>query len=88
MAKLCVVSVFDGAVQAHMRPMYVPSKGYAIRSFSDEVKRSGTDDQPNMMNKHPADYELRFLGTWDEETGIHQQVEGTQVLIRAADVAQ
>lgn len=64
MAKLQILAVYDVAVGAFMRPMFVPSKGVAVRSFQDEV---GNKESP--MNKHPEDYSLMFLGVYDEETG-------------------
>jgi hypothetical protein len=62
-----IVSVKDRAAGAFGRPFFVPSVGLAIRSFSDEVNRSADDNQ---MNRHPDDFDLYELGTYDDETGI------------------
>lgn len=86
MAKLQVCAVWDSAVQAFNRPIFVPHAQAAVRSFSDEVNRSSED---NTLNKHPDDFELRLLATFDEESGQFGVPEGgTRVLVRAKDVVR
>lgn len=80
--ELIVVAVRDSAVDAFMRPFFVPTTGVAVRSFSDEVLRAESE-----MHKHPADYELFELGRFDEETGKFQNVSAPRSLIRAVDIA-
>jgi len=63
---LTIVSIFDQATQAYSRPVFVQSTGVAIRSFSDEVNR---DDPNNEMKRHPSDFALFFIGTFDDSTG-------------------
>lgn len=70
MSKLVIVAIFDRKVGAYNRPFYVRSEGEALRIFGDEINRR-TDD--NIMNKHPEDYFLAVLGTFDEETGNIEQ---------------
>jgi len=82
MAKSVVVSVFDSAVQAYSRPMFVPSRAYAVRSFTDEVNRR---EPNNALNAHPEDYELRMLATFDEESGIFTAAGG-ECIVRGKDV--
>lgn len=59
-----VCAVFDSAVAAYMQPFFVPSKGVAVRSFTDEVCRSGSP-----MAAHPEDYFLFVLGAYDDIQG-------------------
>lgn len=66
MAILVMVAVRDRAVDAFMRPFAVPTIGSALRSFQDEVNRTAED---NPMYKHPDDYDLFQLGTWDDNKG-------------------
>lgn len=61
--KMCVVR--DSAANVYGQPMCVPSLGIAVRSFGDEVKRV---DANNQMNKHPEDFELFDVGTYDDNT--------------------
>ena len=66
-------AVFDRAANAYARPMFVPSTGVAIRSFSDEVNRS---DPENQLFNHPDDFDLYDFGEFDDNTGLfdlHQQ---------------
>ncbi|QXP08448.1 MAG: nonstructural protein [Arizlama microvirus] len=85
MSKLIVCAVFDSAVQAYSRPFYVPALGAAVRSFTDETNRSAAD---NPLFQHPADFDLRVLATFDEESGVFGEPEGGagRVLARGSDV--
>jgi hypothetical protein len=65
--KLVLCTVKDRAADAFGRPMFVPSVGVAIRSFSDEVNR---DDSENQLNRHPDDFDLYELGEFDDNTGL------------------
>ena len=58
---ICVVR--DSASSCYMRPFYMVSEGMALRSFQDEVNRDADD---NMMFRHPEDFELFSLGTFDD----------------------
>lgn len=82
MAILQVVSVFDSAMQAHGRPLFVPALGIAVRGFTDEVNRDASD---NAMHVHPEDFELVHLADFDEETGTFSQVP-RRVLLRGKEV--
>lgn len=75
-------TVRDIAVGAYGRPMFMQSKGQALRSFSDEVNRVADDNQ---MNKHPEDFALFYLGLFDEETGVFVSND-PQFLSSASDV--
>lgn len=64
--KYYVIATRDIVADLYGAPMYVPSIGQAVRSFGDECQRQ---DPNNMMAKHPADFELYQLGTYDDHTG-------------------
>lgn len=78
--KIC--AVFDSAMEAYLRPFFVPTTNMAVRSFNDEVNRAAED---NPMHKHPSDYILHCLGEFDEGTGEFTR-EGACILVRAVDV--
>lgn len=59
-----LVALYDRAVQAHAPIMTVNTRGEAIRSFKDAV-----NDPQSPLYKHPTDYELYQIGTYNEETG-------------------
>jgi hypothetical protein len=65
--KLVLCTVKDRAADAYGRPMFVPSVGVAIRSFSDEVNRQDADNQ---LYNHPDDFDLYELGEFDDNTGL------------------
>jgi hypothetical protein len=65
--KLVLCSVKDRAADAYGRPMFVPSLGVAIRSFSDEVNRQADDNQ---LFNHPDDFDLYEFGEFDDNSGI------------------
>lgn len=58
-------SVFDQKAEAYARPFCAPTRGMAIRGFSDEVNRPESE-----MGKHAADYFLFEIGEFDEGKGI------------------
>lgn len=78
--KLVVVAVRDSAVDAFMRPFFVPTVGVAIRSFRDEVTRAESE-----MFKHPSDYELFEIGEFDEDIGRFENLSAPRSLLRAVD---
>lgn len=64
--KLVLCSMKDRAADAFARPMFVPSIGVAIRSFSDEINRDAVDNQ---LFQHPDDFDLYDLGVFDDSNG-------------------
>jgi len=78
---LMVFSVYDSKVGAYANPFYVRTRGEAVRSFSDAC---GDDNMP--FKKHPADYILFFLGTFDESTGRLLGVEAPDRVIGADEM--
>jgi len=80
--KYAVCAVKDRAVDAYNRPIYVPTIGVAIRSFTDEVNRKDSE-----LANHPEDYDLYEIGTWDDQTCIYTSIEAPRVIARAQDIA-
>lgn len=74
---LKVCAVRDSAMSAYHRPIFVPTLGVAIRSFTDEVQRADSE-----MSKHPADYELWYIGDYDDEQALFSN--GTRECIARA----
>lgn len=62
--KLEIVAIRDRAVNAYGQPIFVPAIGAAMRSFMDEIN----NDQSSIY-KHPEDYDLYHLGTYDDSNG-------------------
>ena len=57
-------SVRDAKTEAFMQPFFCVTKGIALRSFGDEVQRSGSE-----FAKHPEDYSLFYVGDFDDALG-------------------
>jgi len=75
--KLSICSVKDRAADAFGRPMFVPSTGVAIRSFSDEINRAADDNQ---LYNHPDDFDLFEFGEFDDNTGVFELHEQPKLL--------
>lgn len=80
-----IVSVKDTAAQAFGRPVFVPSVGVAIRSFSDEVNRK---DSTEDVAKHPDDFELYELGSFDDGEGVITVLPQPRLIARAKDLKE
>jgi len=78
-----IVSVKDGAANVFNRPFFVPHRNVAIRDFTDEVNRSAAD---NPLNKHPDDFDLYIIGTFDDNLGSFLTESIPSVLVRGKDV--
>lgn len=64
MAKVLLFSVFDTKSGAYAAPFVSPSRGSAVRAFSDAC---GDDNLP--FKKHPGDYRLFLLAEFDDNSG-------------------
>lgn len=61
---LNIYAIRDNQVAAFSQPFYSQTNGSALRAFSDHVNENGTP-----ANKHPQDFDLYQLGTYDDQTG-------------------
>jgi len=86
--KRVICAVFDLAISTFGQPLFVAGIGGALRSFQDEVNRpSDRDDNP--LNRHPADFELWYLGEFDDTSGEFTLLEGERRRIaRAVDIKE
>ncbi len=62
-------TVYDSKVDAYLRPFFLQTPAEAIRSFKDTV-----NDQQSTISKHPEDYTLFEIGTFDESTGVLEPI--------------
>lgn len=76
--ELQIVAIYDVKLEAFNRPAFVRSVGEAMRSFSDEANRSDSE-----VSKHPADYRLFHLGSFDDVTA--QFKDGQPKLLASAE---
>jgi len=59
-----VIAVQDIKVGAFSKPVAVPTDGAGVRAFQDAVNDPSTE-----YNKHPEDYSIFNLGTFNDQTG-------------------
>lgn len=59
-----VYAVFDSKAEAFGTPMFLLTKGMALRGFSDACA-----DPASPMAKHPEDYVLHQIGTYEQNSG-------------------
>lgn len=62
--KTRVFSVYDSACEAFMSPFTFQSKGQALRAWQSSVL-----DPKSPFNKHPGDFTLFEIGTFDDSSG-------------------
>lgn len=60
------VAVKDDKIESFNAPFFAPTLGAASRAFIDGVK---SQDADNIMSKHPQDFALYHVGTYDQSTG-------------------
>jgi len=60
-----LVTVKDRGIEAYQPLMAVRAEGQAIRGFMDAIANPNNAD----IHKHPDDFDLYSLGTFNDETG-------------------
>lgn len=77
-----IFGVRDGAVDCFISPpLFMRSKGEAIRAFTDACQNGEHE-----FNKHAKDYEMFFLGEFDDRSGVFVSSAGGPVsVIRAVE---
>ncbi|AXH75340.1 MAG: nonstructural protein [Microviridae sp.] len=80
---LYIVALKDRAADLYGKPFFVRTTAEAIRSLTDEANNTESS-----INKHPEDYDLYQIGTFNEETGEVNGVTGggPMLLVRAQDL--
>lgn len=59
---MMIFCVYDRAAKYYGLPMFLRTKGEALRSFMDEANRHGS-----VIATHPEDFTLFYLGQYDEQ---------------------
>lgn len=81
--ELQIVVVRDSAVDAFGQPNFVVSIGGATRGFADEVNRAADNNQ---LNKHPDDFELYHLGSYNDAGAVFTLLEKPRLIARGKDL--
>lgn len=80
--KLNIVSIRDRKLDAFGAPATVIALGVAIRGFQDAIQ-----DKTTEFAKHPEDYELFHIATWDDATGRFTNLEAPKSISIGQDHA-
>ncbi|AZL82742.1 nonstructural protein [Apis mellifera associated microvirus 6] len=75
-----VFSIYDSAISTWLPPMYARNKGEMLRNFADAVA-----DPQSKLAKHPSDYSLFELGTFDDDKCIFSLLKTPVRLCMALD---
>ena len=63
-------AVYDSAIKAYMSPFAAKSVGDALRMFTDAANSPDTQ-----LSRHPADFTLFHVASYDDETGKFTPLE-------------
>jgi len=77
--KQSLVSINDILARTFQRPWASPSLAVAIRAYVDEMRNP---DSP--LAKHPEDYDLYEVATFDDETAIVESFPEPRLLLTGA----
>lgn len=80
MSNKVLVSVYDKVSQLYSPVMTEVNRDSAIRNFKIGAR------QNQQISACPQDYELRFLGYFNDETGVVYSQGEPEVLVKAADL--
>lgn len=79
--ELKVFTVRDSKAEFFSPPFFNKTHGEAERNF-----RTLANDQNSMINKHPEDYDLYFVGTFDDSTGKMTTHDTPQHVVKAINL--
>lgn len=63
--KMSMFSILDGKSGIYNQPFSAVSRGVALRMFTDLV-----NDPKSNIGRHPEDYTICEIGTYDDNTGL------------------
>jgi len=60
-----IFTIYDSKAGAYLPPFFLPQRGMALRTFGDCI-----NDDTHQFSKHPEDYTLMSLGTFDDQSAL------------------
>lgn len=79
-----VCAIHDRSINAYINMHCVRAEGQAIRQFQDAIN----DDKAGSIFKHPDDYDLYRIGTYNDDDGMiqaekpHKIADGKQLSLQ------
>jgi len=80
MLVLGLYAILDEKAQAFFNPTVAHQKAEAHRSFGDRIK-----DPNGNLYKHPSDFSLHYLGTFDPFSGQVEPANKIELVCRGSD---
>jgi len=80
--KIRIYSIYDKAAQYYNRPFYAHNDAVALRSF-----RALRLDYESEIHRHPEDFSLFYLGTFDDSSGLFVW-DDTKCIARAHELSE
>lgn len=77
--RLLVFSVLDDKAVGYAHPFVAMTRGIAERMFHDWVS-----DERTPISKHPGDYRLFQVGSFDDETGLLESLPTPMLLVHGS----
>lgn len=78
-----IYTIKDVASESFGQPIFVRAQGLAVRMFMDEAR-----NEKSQINAHPADFELYYIGEYDDSTGTITPATNIERVSRAIDFSQ
>lgn len=82
---LKVFTIRDAKGGFYNTPFYCHTHGEAERSFKMTISN---DDPKNMVKQFPEDFDLYYIGEYDNVAGTYQCLETPQHVVKAVQVLQ
>lgn len=76
-------SIRDTKAEVFFPPWYKQTHGEAERAFADIVS-----DDKSTIHKHPEDFDLFFVGTYDDQTGKITIPQAPEHIVKAVHFKQ
>lgn len=80
MSLLVVSAVRDQKVSAFGPPMFTRTKAEAVRMFLDACADGGS-----LLSKHPTDFQLYMIGSFDDQTGVLESANPLELLVTGGE---
>lgn len=80
---MIMIAIYDSAAQVYSTPVFVQSRGVALRSFQDLV-----NNKDNQYNAHPEHFSLFMLGDYDESSGLVSPSKSPLLIANAWEIVK
>lgn len=76
-----IYSIFDDKAKVYNKPFHQLNEAVALRACKDLL-----EDPTTEINRHPEDYVLFELGTYDDNIGGYELIKGKKIMFRFSEL--